>query len=102
MARARREVHLVPRLYQSGVKYLRQNPRACEFRQPLDVYKRGGGDCKQLALWRIAELRELDGENATPRVMWMNEKVGLEAHALVRRADGTLEDPSLLLGMPDL
>lgn len=102
MARARREVRLVPRLYKSGVRYARQNPSACELRQPLDVFKRKGGDCKQLTLWRIAELRELDGEHATPRIIWLNEAVGLVAHALVRRADGSLEDPSLLLGMPDL
>lgn len=99
MIRARREVLSTPRLYSSGCKYVRQNPEACAFRSPKDVLNRRGGDCKQLVLWRIAELRELDKEDAKPRIMWLNDKKGLRAHAQVRRANGDLEDPSLLLGM---
>jgi len=98
--RARREIRskLVPHLYQSGVKYAKQNPSACAFRTPLDVFKRKQGDCKQLVLWRIAELREA-GEDAKPRIMWIADKKGLRAHAQVRRGNGTIEDPSALLGM---
>jgi len=99
MARARREVRSTPHLYASGVRYVKQNPKACAFRPPKDVLSRRGGDCKQLVLWRIAELRELWNENATARIMWLNDKQGLRAHAQVRRADGNIEDPSLLLGM---
>ena len=99
MTRARREVRTVPRLYKAGVKYVKQSPKACAFCSPKIVYERKGGDCKQLVLWRIAELRELDGENATPRIIWLTDKLGLRAHAQVRRANGDIEDPSLLLGM---
>jgi hypothetical protein len=88
-------------LYSSGVKYHKQNPKACAFRMPSDVKKRGNGDCKQLVLWRLAELKA-NGETATPRVMWLNDRKGLQAHILIRRADGNLEDPSVTLGMQRL
>lgn len=88
----------VPPLYQSGVSYAKQNPRACAFRSPSDVKKRKAGDCKQLVLWRLAELANA-GEKGTPRVIWLNNKTGLQAHILIRRADGNLEDPSVILGM---
>lgn len=100
MSRARREVKAkkVPHLYAAGVKYIPQNPKACAMRPPTEVYKRGGGDCKQLVLWRIAELRE-SGIHATPRIIWLNAKQGLRAHAQLRLPDGTIEDPSFNLGM---
>lgn len=88
----------LPALYHSGVKYHKQNPKACAFRMPSDVVKRGNGDCKQLVLWRLAELLA-QGETATPRVMWLNDRKGMQAHILIRRADGDLEDPSVILGM---
>lgn len=100
MPRARREVatKAVPQLYKSGVRYQAQSPAACCFRQPSEVLARAGGDCKQLVLWRIAELREA-GEHATPRVLWLTYKQGLQAHMQLRRKDGTIEDPSVCLGM---
>jgi hypothetical protein len=100
MSRARREVKArkVPHLHKSGVKYVAQDSRACALRPPTDVLKRGGGDCKQLVLWRIAELRE-SGVHATPRIIWLADKKGLRAHAQVRLPDGSTEDPSYNLGM---
>lgn len=99
MTQARREVAALPDLYKSGAKYIPQPSAACAFRSPKDVHSRKGGDCKQLVVWRIAELREKARENATPRIIWLADKKGLSAHAQVRRADGTIEDPSLILGM---
>jgi hypothetical protein len=100
VSRARREVAAkkVPHLFKSGVKYVQQDPRACAMRPPSEVMKRGGGDCKQLVLWRIAELRE-SGVHATPRIIWLADKKGLRAHAQVRLPDGSTEDPSYNLGM---
>ena len=96
--RARKEAAKLPPLYKAGVKYIKQPPQACAFRPPKDVHERKGGDCKQLVLWRIAELRNA-GVNATPRIIWLAEKAGLRAHAQVRLPDGTIEDPSYTLGM---
>lgn len=101
MPQAQQEAKKLPPLFRSGVKYVSQDPKACAFRTPLDVYKRGGGDCKQLVLWRIAELRNA-GQHATPRVIWLTEKQGLMAHAQLRLPDGSIEDPSHNLGMKAL
>jgi len=98
MARARREAAKLPPLYMAGVKYVPQPKEACAFRPPADVHKRRGGDCKQLVLWRIAELRNT-GEHATPRIIWVADKAGFRAHAQVRRVNGDIEDPSYNLGM---
>lgn len=101
MPRARREVRSLPPLYQSGVRYASQDPKACALRNPKSVFERKSGDCKQLVLWRIAELRE-HGVNATPRIIWLAQKDELVAHAQVRLPDGSIEDPSYNLGMPPL
>lgn len=83
----------VPPLYQAGVRYKRERPD--QWSPPTDVWRRGRGDCEDLAAWRAAELRAR-GEHARavayrsgPR-MW---------HVVVRRADGSIEDPSKKLGM---
>lgn len=101
MPRAQREAKTLPPLFKSGVKYVSQDPKACAFRTPRDVFTRGGGDCKQLVLWRIAELRN-SGQHATPRIIWLNDKRGLQAHAQLRLPDGSIEDPSYNLGMKAL
>lgn len=103
MPRAMAEVKRLPPLYKSGVKYISQDPRACAFRSPKEVFERGGGDCKQLVLWRIAECRNA-GIHATPRIIWLNGKDKLIAHAQVRHPKGhepkgDIEDPSYNLGM---
>lgn len=89
----------VPPLYRSGVRYIRQSKDACAMRLPSDVHKRGGGDCKQLVIWRLAELRNAGESGATARIVWLPEKQGFRAHALIRRANGDIEDPSVELGM---
>lgn len=57
-------------------------------------------NCDDLAPWRCAELREA-GEPAKIRVQWKRDaRTGQKLfHILVRRADGSIEDPSLKLGM---
>jgi hypothetical protein len=63
------------------------------------IYRRGKGDCNELALVRVAELWRA-GIAASP---WLtkaaNEKGGTSYHCLVRWPDGSSEDPSLILGM---
>ena len=86
----------VPPLFMSGVRYAVDN-------RWLDVgacRKQGKADCKSLVAWRVAELR-LAGEHASPRVIRQRERKDGRAmwHVLVRRGNGTLEDPSRILGM---
>lgn len=85
----------VPPLYKSGVRYRAPFGGVQKFKPIPKVLVDGHGGCARLACWRAAELQEA-GERAravpiqiTPRLM----------HIVVRRGNGTLEDPSRRLGM---
>jgi hypothetical protein len=94
-------LHHVPSLYSSGVRY-QEEPEGTveEFATIPVVLKRKWGDCDDLAPWRCAELRET-GENAHIRIIWKKSRITGRRmyHVVVRRADGTIEDPSARLGM---
>lgn len=98
-------------LYTSGVRY-EEEPHWTFQGEPVEefatvpvVLKRGWGDCDDLAPWRCAELRLRHRENAKIRIQWQrqqlpNGQLGRKYfHIVVRRADGSIEDPSLKLGM---
>lgn len=104
-------VHHVPPIYESGVRYMEEpvnqaklgggpTYRVEEFAAIPAVIERGWGDCDDLAPWRCAELRE-NGEAAKVRIQWKKNVASGQKlfHIVVRRADGRIEDPSLLLGM---
>jgi hypothetical protein len=82
-----------PRLYTSGVRY--RQPGKTEWHTVADLYDLLTGDCKDLVAARCAELRVFESEPATPCV-YLTSREG-RYHAVVRRADGTIEDPSLVL-----
>ncbi len=93
-ARGLREKPL-PLLYQSRVRYQKEPNSGTgveEWATPWDVNERGWGDCDDLVIWRVAELRA-QGENATVQVVW----IGKRFHVRVRRANGSVEDPSRVL-----
>lgn len=94
----------LPALYDSGLRFRREVcrapgvPGACErFLTAAQALAERGAefDCDDIAPWRAAELR-LAGEHAraipvrSPEVGW---------HIVVRRGDGSMEDPSRVLGM---
>lgn len=83
----------IPRLYRAGVVYRRERPD--RWATADIVMARGFGDCEDLAAWRAAELR-MAGENAIADVRQVAPR---KWHAVVVRADGTIEDPSRKLGM---
>lgn len=88
----------LPPLYQSGVRFETAPGHGTGkewFASPLATYTKGKGDCDQLVIWRIAELR-LHGEHATCRTIW----IGGSIHVQVRRTNGAVEDPSVALGAP--
>lgn len=85
----------LPRLYDSGVKY-KNEPRDV-WRHAADVAREGWGDCEDLSAWRAAELR-VSGEDPDARVSTYKSGPS-RYHAVVTRGDGTLEDPSRVLGM---
>lgn len=88
----------LPPLYRSAIIF-RPDPRAGveeRWRSPVETFEEGEGDCDQLTLYRGAEL-VASGENATVQCLAKRSAIGTKMHVLVRRGDGRLEDPSILL-----
>lgn len=85
----------LPALYASGVRYQREHNRE-DWQTAEETLQRGHGDCEDLAAFRAAELRNA-GELGAKAVCYA-PRPGL-IHCVVRRADGTIEDPSRRLGM---
>lgn len=97
-----RENPAAPSLYASGVRYAVE-PTGYELWDPYALLlARGAGDCDDLAAARCAELREREGEHAARADCYPSSiRDGRRTwHAIVVRADGTVEDPSARLGMP--
>lgn len=93
----------IPKLYKSGVRYQRDVCRApnvdgaCErFLSPLQLLRERVGDCDDLAPWRAAE-RILAGDRKARAVAIRSPGIGW--HVVVKRGNGTIEDPSRVLGM---
>lgn len=98
LAEAMREGMPFPALYESTVQYVRE-PRGSEVWQtPRHAYSTKAADCEDLACWRSAELWAAGETAARPIVKRISARL---RHIQVRRADGTIEDPSLILGMHD-
>lgn len=70
------------------------------FRDIPRIIENGGGDCDNLASWRVAELRE-HGISCRPFITWRQRPDGGTTYhvQVFYDADGSSEDPSLLLGM---
>lgn len=89
----------VKRLYESGIVYREEAPHMDEWQDIPETLARGFGDCEDLACWRIAELRVRDDEHALPYLGRADREDHVLYHVKVRRVDGSLEDPSRILGM---
>lgn len=86
-----------PSIYDGGVRY-RREPRET-WRHARQVLTEGWGDCEDLAAARVGELRARGIDPAARvEVYYSAPRV---AHAVVRRGDGRIEDPSRRLGMGD-
>jgi hypothetical protein len=105
----------LPPLYQSGVRYREEEPGHEDWLDTPAVLRQGYADCEDLAAWRAAELRA-DGFDVEPVIKWqwipreMMIRQGYPAdklpsrgvwlvHCCVRYPDGSIEDPSKILGM---
>ena len=83
----------LPHVTQIGVEYREEDLE--DWRNAIEVIGEGWGDCEDLAGYHAGWLRTR-GEAA--RVIL--ERTGPKTlHALVLREDGTIEDPSVWLGM---
>ena len=84
----------LPSIYASGVRYQPEALGQENWQRADETFARGFGDCEDLATWRAAEL-QLDGEvGAYADVVQTGAR---KYHAVVRRADGSIEDPSRAL-----
>ncbi len=91
-----------PKLYSSGVRFIREREGEEIWPDIGACIRMGGGDCEDLACWRVAELLEA-GIPARPA--WRSRKVRMPSgsiarlyHILVWTPQG-FEDPSRKLGM---
>ena len=106
---------VLPPLYASGVVYREEAPGREDWPDIPKVLGLGWGDCEDLAAWRAAELR-VAGVECEPVIKWQwidRETMiaqGYPAaklpgrgvwlvHCCVRFPDGSVEDPSKILGM---
>lgn len=88
----------VPSLYESGCLYVRENETEDWLGIP-EILRAKGGDCEDLACWRVAELREA-GIPAKPFLRWRKYEPNFWLyHVMVMYPDGRMEDPSKRLGM---
>jgi len=91
-----------PRLYDSGVRFIREKEGEELWPTIGEVIRMGGGDCEDLACWRVAELLE---SGVAARPAWRHRQVRMPSgglatlyHILVWTPKG-FEDPSRTLGM---
>ena len=82
-----------PPLYQSGVKFRREEPRREHWQSSEELIRAGEGDCEDLVGYRVAELI-LEGVAAVPEVLELAEG---KFHAVVGLPNGEMEDPSLVI-----
>lgn len=95
---ANRQVPTASAAIRAGRVHWKPEPPGDEhFDLPTTVLARGWGDCDDLAPWHAASLR---ASGTDPKARAVVKKSGPGRwHALVQRADGSIEDPSLAAGM---
>jgi hypothetical protein len=99
---------LLPSIYEIGPRYvLKVRPAGIDSWQDIPrTLELGSGDCKDFACWRIAELRHAGYDDVFPhiKVTTVPDPKGIEPEMTVYhiqvRIHETIEDPSLVLGMP--
>lgn len=85
----------LPSVYDAGLRY--QKEPSDVWRHTADLMARGNGDCEDLAAARAAELRV---SGVDPGAFVHVYQSGPQRyHAVVGRSDGSVEDPSWILGM---
>lgn len=88
-----------PRLYESGIRYQREDHGEEKWQSIPELLVSRRGDCEDLACALAAELRVRDGIQA--RAVATGKRLGDHVlyHVIVKYPDGTTEDPSRRLGM---
>lgn len=89
----------LPPLYRSGIIFAADPKAGVEesWRPPYKTFEAGRGDCDQLVLYRGAELWASGETGVASQCMAQRSPVGTKMHVRVRRANGLVEDPSIIL-----
>jgi hypothetical protein len=91
---------VAPPLVQSGVYYKEEKLGEDRWQDIPRTIFLGFGDCEDIASWRVSELRNAGEKAARHAVAHRKSPFVVLYHIEVFRADGSLEDPSCMLGMP--
>lgn len=94
-----RENPATPKIFSSGTVYKREAPGSDNWQDTERTLELRSGDCEDLCAWRTAELRAA-GEDAHCDLLEFIDNGITFFHVRVRRGDGSIEDPSKILGMP--
>ena len=94
---------ILPRLYQTGVYYQREPLGEENWLTTLALYRRGKGDCEDLASTLTAEKRFFDRRAVTAGYTWRNLPSGITLYHIIQKDESgaTEDDPSRKLGMLD-
>lgn len=87
-----------PPLYSGAVRYRTSRGERGHWKTLRELMESGFGDCADLAAARVAELI-VSGEDRRARPVVRSTKRSGLYHVVVRRKDGSIEDPSKILGM---
>jgi hypothetical protein len=88
-----------PKIYASGVRYEEEPPGQEDWQDVATTLRMGVGDCDDVAPWLAAEKR-VAGIDARPTFKDQQLPGGATLyHILTLNPDGTIEDPSRVLGM---
>lgn len=86
----------LPALYATDIRYVRERRGQENWQTARDLLRTLSGDCEDLCGYRVSELWYRGERGARPWVIDVRPRL---RHAVVRRANGRIEDPSKRLGM---
>lgn len=96
--------HKFAPLYKSGVRYQAEAPGREDWLDTPHLYSQGFGDCEDIACTYAAEMRERKKLAAVPCIKFKDFKTSSGQlitliHVMTLMPDGTIADPSAVLGM---
>lgn len=83
--------YIAPRYYTAGRE---------QWKDIAGVLRDRNGDCKDFTAWRLAELRHWGWKAKAESIVHRVGKGQLLFHTYIRHANGLVEDPARILGMP--
>lgn len=86
-------------MYQYRLRYVQDHPDYARWKDFVQVIREGVGDCKDLVAWRVAELWHQGIDAHVVSSIQRQDNGDILYHVQIQLPDGTIEDPSVKLGM---